>query len=97
MISRRSFATGLLTALAAPAIIRTPGLLMPVKRLRDTQDFDIDMMTIRAYETHAADALAYLAAGMARPPWRMSYHEALGARFAAMDIPAWRGHYRLAT
>jgi hypothetical protein len=31
MLSRRSFAAGLFAALAAPAIIRTPGLLMPVK------------------------------------------------------------------
>lgn len=31
MISRRSILTGLLSTLAAPAIIRTPGLLMPVK------------------------------------------------------------------
>lgn len=32
MLSRRSLFGGLLASLAAPAIIRTPGLLMPVKR-----------------------------------------------------------------
>ena len=32
-LQRRGFLTGLAAALAAPAIIRTPGLLMPVKRL----------------------------------------------------------------
>lgn len=31
---RRQFLTGLAAALAAPAVIRTPGLLMPVKPLR---------------------------------------------------------------
>lgn len=33
ILSRRRFAGGLLAALAAPAIIRTPGLLMQVKRV----------------------------------------------------------------
>ena len=32
-LNRRTFLTGALAALAAPAIIRTPGLLMPVRRL----------------------------------------------------------------
>lgn len=31
MIERRGFIGGLIAALAAPAIIRTPGLLMPVR------------------------------------------------------------------
>lgn len=31
MLRRRGFLGGMLAALAAPAIIRTPGLLMPVK------------------------------------------------------------------
>lgn len=34
MLSRRGLLAGLGAALAAPAIIRTPGLLMPVKLLR---------------------------------------------------------------
>lgn len=33
MLERRSFIRGMLGLLAAPAIIRTPGLLMPVKRV----------------------------------------------------------------
>lgn len=33
MTSRRAFLLGLGAALAAPAIIRTPGLLMPVRKL----------------------------------------------------------------
>ncbi len=33
-LNRRTFLTGALAALAAPAIIRTPGLLMPVRPLR---------------------------------------------------------------
>ncbi len=31
-LNRRTFLTGALAALAAPAVIRTPGLLMPVRR-----------------------------------------------------------------
>lgn len=31
-MNRRGFLTGILSALAMPAIIRTPGLLMPVKQ-----------------------------------------------------------------
>lgn len=34
MISRRGILGGLLAGLAAPVIIRTPGLLMPIKPLR---------------------------------------------------------------
>lgn len=34
MLNRRSFVSGLLVALAAPAIVRTPGLLMRVKPVR---------------------------------------------------------------
>jgi hypothetical protein len=33
MIARRRFLDGLLAVLAAPAIIRTPGLLMPVTKI----------------------------------------------------------------
>lgn len=33
MIARRSLIGGLLAGLAAPAIVRTPGLLMPVRRV----------------------------------------------------------------
>jgi hypothetical protein len=34
MIARRGFLTGLTAALCAPAIIRTPGLIMPVKAIK---------------------------------------------------------------
>jgi hypothetical protein len=40
-MNRRGFIGGLITALAAPAIIRTPGLLMPVRPLLQ-DDFSID-------------------------------------------------------
>ena len=33
MLRRRGFLAGLVAALAAPAIVRTPGLLMPIKRI----------------------------------------------------------------
>jgi hypothetical protein len=39
MIARRGFLGGLLAALAAPAIIRTPGLLMPVKALPESVQY----------------------------------------------------------
>lgn len=42
MISRRSFLTGLGAALAAPAVIRIPGLLMPIKALV-TDPIDVSM------------------------------------------------------
>lgn len=55
MIQRRGFIAGLAAALAAPAIIRTPGLLMPVKRVLAPDDFDINAMRFRSYETaHSA-------------------------------------------
>lgn len=56
MISRRFL---LLTALAAPAIIRTPGLLMPVRRVVTEPDFDFHLDV-------AAD-------GMTRREWRSGY------------------------
>lgn len=49
MIHRRSFLTGLAVALAAPAIIRTSGLLMPVKPIF-MPDFDMEAMYVRATE-----------------------------------------------
>lgn len=33
LVGRRSFLTGLVAAIAAPAVIRTPRLLMPVKSI----------------------------------------------------------------
>jgi hypothetical protein len=36
-MNRRGFLTGLTAALCAPAIIRTPGLIMPVKVLKTEQ------------------------------------------------------------
>ena len=42
MIRRRGFLAGLGVALAAPAIIRTPGLLMPVKPVRPVMVMTLD-------------------------------------------------------
>ncbi len=42
MISRRNFLRGLGAALAAPAVIRTPGLLMPIRALV-TDPIDVSM------------------------------------------------------
>ncbi len=39
-LSRRSLFGGLLATLAAPAIVRTPGLLMPVNPMRGLIPFD---------------------------------------------------------
>jgi hypothetical protein len=47
-MNRRGFLGSLITALAAPAIIRTPGLLMAVKPL----PFDLDEMVVRATERY---------------------------------------------
>lgn len=43
MTSRRAFLLGLGAALAAPAIIRTPGLLMPVRKLAAPQMDYLDL------------------------------------------------------
>ncbi len=51
MIGRRGFLAGLAVALAAPAIIRTPGLLMPVKPPLD--DFSTNNLLVRATMRHA--------------------------------------------
>jgi hypothetical protein len=40
VLDRRGFLRGLIGALAAPAIIRTPGLLMPVKPLLEVPVFE---------------------------------------------------------
>jgi hypothetical protein len=45
MLSRRLFSFGLL---AAPAIIRTPGLLMPVKPILFTEPIALDIVTVNA-------------------------------------------------
>lgn len=41
MLSRRGLLGGLLAAVAAPAIIRTPGLLMPIRPLLEDEAEDI--------------------------------------------------------
>jgi hypothetical protein len=46
LISRRNFILG---ALAAPAIIRTPGLLMPVKAIEPIK-FDMEVLPPGLYE-----------------------------------------------
>lgn len=43
MIPRRGLLAGLGALLAAPAIIRTPGLLMPVRPLREPLWFGVDL------------------------------------------------------
>lgn len=55
MISRRSFFAGLAPALvAAPAIIRTPGLLMPVKSLiLDDKDEDMIYFTSGPWDRYS--------------------------------------------
>lgn len=45
MIPRRGLLAGLGALLAAPAIIRTPGLLMPVRPLREPLWFGVDWGT----------------------------------------------------
>lgn len=40
ILSRRKFFGGLALAAVAPAIIRTPGLLMPIKPMRPIMDID---------------------------------------------------------
>lgn len=58
-LSRRSFFTGLVAAIVAPAVIRTPGLLMPVKSLIVPQGGALD-----AFSRQRIDALTRLPPGM---------------------------------
>lgn len=44
MIRRRGFLAGFAVALAAPAIIRSPGILMPIKPLRLNRIFELPPM-----------------------------------------------------
>jgi|SRR5580700_4923208 hypothetical protein len=55
-MNRRGFLGSLLASLAAPAIIRTPGLLMPIRPLVTAtggHDFMTDKLIIRASERYA--------------------------------------------
>lgn len=61
-MNRRRFLTGLGFLLAAPAVIRTPGLLMPVTPFDDGgmldatetfTDFETDQVIVRAYERYS--------------------------------------------
>lgn len=42
-MNRRRFLSGLIVSLAAPSIIRTPGLLMPVRPMSGTSLLSIDL------------------------------------------------------
>lgn len=75
MISRRGFLGGLAAALAAPAIIRTPGLLMPVRPLRVASE-------------HLGDALPYL--GVEHVEWYGVRVSHLWPRAAILDLPGAR-------
>ena len=55
IIQRRSFLTGLIGLVAAPAVIRTPGLLMPVKSIiRPT-----DIVGYESYSEISDDEIRY--------------------------------------
>lgn len=53
MISRRGFITGLASALAAPAIIRTPGLLMPIRAMVPAAALSVTVVEKYIHEAHA--------------------------------------------
>lgn len=51
MITRRSLLTGIASALAAPAVIRTPGLLMPVRSQAVSHGIGITDKALREFMT----------------------------------------------
>ena len=59
MIARRGFIGGLLGVLAAPAIVRTPGLLMPVKRVVMPHGSPLALPFRETEEIVAANVLTY--------------------------------------
>jgi hypothetical protein len=53
MQSRRGFVTGLIALVAAPAVIRSPGLLMPVRGLRDERAEFLEVFAGDVLEAYA--------------------------------------------
>lgn len=90
MISRRGMLGGLLAGLAAPAIIRTPGLLMPIRPVLD--DFTTDNLLVVGYERYSVTWSdwrgAFGAVPMMEPTWP--------ARLRRVLMPGlknWKGVY----
>lgn len=79
-IARRSFITGVAALLATPAIVRTPGLLMPVRRvlIPDAYEMEVDFMEV----------------GPNTVRWQHGYFEAMQRinRNGGPDWPAWWGY-----
>jgi hypothetical protein len=57
MISRRGLITGLIALVAAPAIIRTPGLLMPVRKITLISNADESTKALIEMLTQSNDLL----------------------------------------
>lgn len=77
MIQRRGFLAGLGALLAAPAIIRTPGLLMPVRPVLEPVWFGVDWASTA---THYRSMALFDAEGRL-----MAYHES-----AEISDETWR-------
>lgn len=67
-MKRRHLLLGLGAALAAPAIIRTPGLLMPVRRIESGETFD-EWLCRRFLEKAFRDSELYVALHIANPSY----------------------------
>lgn len=86
ILSRRGLLAGLGAAIAAPAIIRTPGLLMPVRRVPlDLGPVDVGPLRQRVYEAVYVE-LRRRAPGP-RLISRQEVVEALPRAIASMSIP----------
>lgn len=72
MLHRRTLLGGLLTALATPAIVRTPGLLMPVRPLRGLVGPNWRDYVEEAFRASRADGDIFTSVGPAylTPPGR---------------------------
>lgn len=77
-MNRRSLLLGLGAALAAPAVIRTPGLLMPVRRIEPGCDLGAQMLYAPPY---LFDAEQYVIMPRKMPVARFIQHEVYDDRF----------------
>ncbi len=75
-MNRRGLLGGMLAGLAAPAIIRTPGLLMPVRMAFQGNGFQ----TVPSYPIYD------LATGLLTPAWPRFYFE-LWERIGSLEPP----------
>ena len=87
-LTRRSFVTSLIGALAAPAIIKTPGLLMPTKPLLPQFDPRLHNVSGLVYVEWAYDRKLFKWRQVAFDSGHWPVHDPLGVLAPAKSIYA---------